>query len=65
MLESSTAMFLGVRFSLRDDGILTRNQVRFLACLIAVLWLINLPRGIAGTVLVIVVTLPQAIEITK
>jgi hypothetical protein len=36
----------GRRFSLRDDGHLTPKQVKFLAYLIGLLWLINMPRGV-------------------
>jgi hypothetical protein len=40
----------GRLFSLSSDGRLTRPQVRFVACLIGVLLLIQLPRGLAATV---------------
>lgn len=40
----------GKRFLLRDDGQLTWHQTRFLACLIGVLLVIQLPRGLLGTI---------------
>jgi hypothetical protein len=40
----------GRRFTLNGDGSLTRKQVRFLLCLIGILFLIHLPHGLIGTI---------------
>jgi hypothetical protein len=40
----------GRLFLLQPDGSLTKRQVRFVACLIVVLMLINLPRSVTATV---------------
>ncbi len=40
----------GRLFTLSEDGGLTRNQVRFLACLIGILLLVQLPRSISATI---------------